>query len=148
MKKKEKTNLKFLIIGMVISIIISIFFKNNLLILIGMCIMSLSINGFKLSEKTYFITGIVPLALLSIWIFLRGWGLNIIPYLSNEMIIISATPFVLSIATIINRLKVKKLKVKKINASTIITLCLSILILIFLAYAVKINGMHTICEYY
>ena len=143
MKKKEKTNLRFLIIGMFISILATIFFQESLFVLIGMCIMALSINGFKLSEKTYFITCIVPLFLLTIWIYLRGWGLNIIPYLSNEIIIISATPLVLSIATVMN-----KLKAKKINTSTIITLCLSILLLIILAHAVKTNGMYRICEYY
>ena len=144
MKKEKNKNLIFLILGMIFAIIASIFYRNNLACsLFGICLMALSINGFKLSEKTYFLTSIIPILLIFIIVILRDLGGEILAYIPTEMIIPIATPSILSIATVIN-----KIKNKKYNTSSIVTLCLSLLLLVFLAYIVKVNGMYTICEFY
>lgn len=146
MKKEKNKNLIFLILGMIFAIIASIFYRNNLACtLFGICLMALSINGFKLSEKTYFFTSLITILLKYILVIIgnRGIDLEIFTYISTEMIIPIATPSILSIATVIN-----KIKNKKYNTSSIVTLCLSLLLLVFLAYIVKVNGMYTICEFY
>ena len=144
MKKEKNKNLIFLILGMIFAIISSIFYRNNLACtLFGICLMALSINGFKLSEKTYFLTSIIPILLIFIIVILRDLDGELLAYIPTEMIIPIATPSILSIATIIN-----KIKNKKYNTSSIVTLCLSLLLLAFLAYIVKAYGMYIICEFY